>query len=478
MRARHIHAISLLAVLATASTAAQPGPVQWPQFRGVNCAGVGDASARPPVKIGPQENVLWKVEVPWSPGSAAIWGDRLFINTYHDGKLETRSYDRGTGKLIWVKGVKPDELEVFHRSDGSPAAATPATDGKHVVSYFGSFGLLCYDSEGNELWRRPLPVALSGGGFGSGTSPVIVGELVFLNRDQDKDSSLLAIELQSGKTRWEAPRPDARGSFGTPIVWNDSGVEEVVLAGSQRIKSYDMKTGAERWVVEGTTGFACPTAVAGDGLLYFAGWSPGGADAPWPPWPAFLAQNDKNGDGEIALEELPEASRDFSRGLDLNHDGKIAKDDWETLISASKKARNVMVAIKPGGRGDITTSHVAWSYTRGLPYVPSPLFYDGRVYLVKDGGLTTSLEAKTGKPAYAQQRLGAVGSYYASPVAAEGRIYLASLSGKLTVIKAGGDKPEILHQVDFGERIFATPALVEDKLYLRTEKHLWAFQEK
>ena len=134
-----------------------------------------------------------------------------------------------------------------------------------------------------------------------------------------------------------------------------------------------------------------------------------------------------------------------------------------------------MIAVKPGGRGDFSATHVAWKYGRGLPYVPSPLFYDGRIYLVRDGGMVSSFDAETGKPFYAQERLGAIGSYYSSPVAADGRIYIASLPGKLTVVKAGGEKPEILHQADFGERIFATPVLVEDKLYLRTATKLWAF---
>jgi len=132
--------------------------------------------------------------------------------------------------------------------------------------------------------------------------------------------------------------------------------------------------------------------------------------------------------------------------------------------------------VTPGGTGDISDSHVAWKFQKGLPYVPSPLFYDGRVYFVKDGGLLSSLDAQTGDAFYAQERLGgAPGNYYASPVAADGRIYLASLPGKLTVVKAGGIKPEILHQVDFGERILATPALVGDRLYLRTTTRLWPF---
>jgi len=457
-----------------AGSAAEPSGPVWPQFRGPNSAGVA-AEARPPVKISPTENVLWKVEVPWSPSSPAVWGDRMFLTTFSDGELQTRAHSCADGRLLWSHGVKPDALEVFHRSDGSPAAATPATDGRRVVSYFGSFGLICYDAEGKELWRHPLPVAFSGGGFGSGTSPVIAGKLVLLNRDQDRDSSLLTVDLETGKKVWETARPEARGSFGTPMIWNNEGVEEVVQGGSLRLKGYDLKTGAERWVVEGITGFVCTTPVVGDGMLFFAAWSPGKADSPWPPWAAFLGQNDKNADGKVALEEFDAGSRDFSRGLDLDHDGSITKADWDVLLASTAKAQNVMLAVKGGGRGDITSTHVAWKFTRGLPYVPSPLFYEGRVYLVKDGGMMSSLDAKTGQPVYAQERLGTTGSYYASPVAADGRIYLASLPGKLSVVKAGGEKPEILHQADFGERIFATPALVGERLYLRTEKHLWAF---
>src|SRR6267142_2292524 len=132
-----------------------------------------------------------------------------------------------------------------------PAASTPVTDGKRVVSYFGSIGLVCYDFKGKELWRFPLPVALSGGSYGSGTSPIIVGKRVILSRDQDIGSSLLAIDLGSGKMLWETRRPDAFGSFGTPIHWRNKGVDEVVVPGSSQLKGYDVKTGEERWLVGG-----------------------------------------------------------------------------------------------------------------------------------------------------------------------------------------------------------------------------------
>jgi outer membrane protein assembly factor BamB len=159
----------------------------------------------------------------------------------------------------------------------------------------------------------------------------------------------------------------------------------------------------------------------------------------------------------------------------MNRDGKIDKSDWDQILAALAKSENVLLAVKPGGQGNISQTHVAWKATRGLPYVASPLFYDGRLYMIKNGGMISCLDGKTGKPYYSQERLDAAGSYYSSPVAADGRIYTVSVEGKLTVIKAGGEKPEILHQAAFGERVFASPALAGDKLYLRTRSTLYAF---
>ena len=460
----------------TASAALRSG-ANWPQFRGPNSSGVA-LKANPPIAIDPTNGALWRIEVPWSPSSPAVWEDRIFLTTFSDGQLQTRCYDRRNGHSLWSQGITSTKLETFHNTDGSPAASTPATDGRHVVSYFGSFGLVCYDAAGKERWRHPLPVALSGGGFGSGTSPIIAGKLVLLNRDQDENSSLLALDLATGQTVWETGRPDASGSFGTPILWNNNGKEEVVTPGSITLKGYDLKTGTERWMVEGVTAFACTTPVAGDGLLFFAGWSPGKADSPWPSWETFLEKNDKNKDGEITFDEFDASNRDFARGMDLNHDGRITKADWDLLMARNAKGDNVLLAIKPGGKGDISRTHVAWRFSRGLPYVASPLFYADRIWLIRDGGMVSCFDAKTGKPFYTQERVGAIGSYYASPVAAEGRIYVASVPGKLTVLRAGGEKPEILHQANFGERIFATPALAGDNLYLRTQTKLYAFGRK
>ncbi len=323
----------------------------------------------------------------------------------------------------------------------------------------------------------PLPMALSFGGYGTCTSPLIAGNLVVVMRDRDELSSVLAVDLRTGKKVWETARPDSFGSFGTPILWPNNGVDEVVVAGPLRLKGYALATGKEDWVVEGITACACTTPVEGNGLLYFAAWSDGKTDDPWATWEEMLEKFDKNKNGVLELDEFEENSRDYYRGFDGNRNGLVEKADYDLLLASITKGENVLLAIKSGGRGNLTQTHVAWKSTRGLPYVASPLLYQGRLYCFKNGGLLSSFDAQTGKPFYLQERLNAAGSYYASPVAADGRIYAASLKGKLTVIKAGGDKPEILHQTDFGERIHASPAIAGTNFYLRTESALYAFGE-
>ena len=253
-------------------------------------------------------------------------------------------------------------------------------------------------------------------------------------------------------------------------------MEEIVMSGSLKLKAYDPKTGAERWSLPGMPSFSCTTPVVGDGLLFFAGWAPGKGDTPVPSFAQMTEQFDKNKDGAITPDEAKGGwLESFFRAQDLNHDGRITQEDNDGLKAVMASGENVLVAVRPGGKGELAASSVAWKQTRGLPYVPSPLYYRGRVYLVKDGGMVSCFDAKTGAVTYQQERLNALGNYYASPVAADGRIIVASLDGKLTVFAAGGGQPRLLHQVDFQERIAATPALVENNVYVRTPTALYAF---
>lgn len=478
-RFRHIPvAMKVKLLLLTLSLAinmsATAAEIWWPQFRGPNCSGVSD-SAKPPIEFGPGKNQLWKTAVPPGASSPCVWDDRIFLTAFADGKLETLCLARTDGKLLWRRPAPAEKLEEFHATEGSPAAATPTTDGKTVISYFGSCGLVAYDFNGQELWQHKLPVIQTPGSFGSGGSPALAGGVVLVNRDQAGPCSLLAVDLKSGKKLWEAPRTDVGPGFGSPMLWKNAGTDEVIMSGSLKLKAYDLKTGKERWSLGGLPSFTCTTPVVGDGMLFFAGWAPGKEANTMPTW-ASMVQFDKNKDGAITPDELKGTEMEsFFRSLDVNHDGKITKEDLDSLAAMMAKGENVLLAVKPGGKGELSEDAVAWKQTRGLPYVPSPLHYRGRVYLVKDGGMASCFDAKTGKVHYQQERLNAASSFYASPVAADGRVYFTSLNGKVVVVEAGGDAPKTLHQADFGERISATPALVENAIYIRTAKALYAF---
>ncbi len=468
------HLLSFFAIVVGTNLALQ-AETWWPQFRGPNGSGVSE-SAKPPTEFAPGTNEVWKSSVPPGASSPCVWGDRIYLTAFEDGKLETLCYQRRDGKLIWKADAKAKQIEEYNSTEGSPAASTVATDGKHVVSYFGSCGLVCYDTKGKQLWHYALPTVQSAGSFGSGGSPVLVDGLAVVSRDDIGGCSLLAVDLKSGKKVWDIARPDVSPGFGTPIFWKNKGAKEVVMPGSFKLKAYDLKTGEERWSLAGMPSFTCTTPVVGEELLYFAGWAPGKEPGTAPTWEGMMKSFDKNNDDAVTPAEVKGTQMEsFFNGMDFNRDGKITADDLDSMKANMAKGENVLVAVKPGGKGVLTESQIAWKQTRGLPYVPSPLFYNERVYLVRDGGMVSSFNARTGQPYYEQERIEAIGSYYASPVAANGRIYLASLNGRVTVLLAGGEKPTIQHQADFNERISATPALVGNSLYLRTASALYAF---
>src|SRR5439155_5993826 len=170
---------------------------------------------------------------------------------------------------------------------------------------------------------------------------LIAGNLVILNRDQTRNCSLLAVNLETGRKAWETARPEARSSYGTPIVWANNGIREVVMPGSLLLKGYDLTTGEERWSVSRVAHVGCTTPVLGDGLLFFAGWAPGKADSPWPSWKDFAGKYEKNGDGNITPDELAPEMRGFHKGIDTDHDGRVTEKDFDLLNSYMAKGENV-----------------------------------------------------------------------------------------------------------------------------------------
>src|SRR5262245_11508215 len=231
-----------LMALATAGMAAAAAlgadqPLSWPQFRGPGGSGLAEGQ-KPPVEFGPDKNLRWKVAVPSGLSSPIIAGENLVLTAFENGKLYTIAYHRADGREAWRRQAPAKEIERYHKSEGSPAASTPATDGERIVVYFGSCGLLCYDLTGKEQWKVELPPAVIPGNFGSGTSPVIADGLVVLVRDEIADPRILAFDAVTGTPRWEKKRPSGV-SYGTPVVWATPDGKQVVAAGHGRMIGYD-----------------------------------------------------------------------------------------------------------------------------------------------------------------------------------------------------------------------------------------------
>lgn len=464
----HMRFPFLIASVALCALSA-PAAHVWPQFRGPGGAGVG-VDTDFPVHFGPKTNVLWQTDLPPGHSSPCIWEDRIFLTGIAQNQLETLCLSRTNGQVLWRQAVQPDQLE---KGTGGTAAPTPATDGRRVYVYSGAFGLVCYDFAGKELWRKPLPIPVTQ--HGSGASPVVAGDIVVLNRDQDVGAHLLAVNARNGQTLWQVDRPDCRRGFATPLLYPPEKPDQVIYPGTLRLFSYRLKDGALLWFARGLPYELVGSAVCGEGLIFAAGWNPGAGVPVLPTFDELLAQGDKDQDGKLTRDELPSgtAKRDWNY-VDADKDNFLTRAEWEAIKTIYEKSENALLAVRPGGTGDVTATRIAWRQPRGLPYVPSPLYYEGRVYLVKNGGLMSCFDAKTGQPRYQEERLGALGDYYASPVAASGKVLVCSQPGVAVVLRAG-DNLEVLARNNLGDRIMATPALVDNGLYLRTQGKLWAF---
>ncbi|MGL5098416.1 MAG: PQQ-binding-like beta-propeller repeat protein, partial [Planctomycetia bacterium] len=391
----------LMASSWTAAAETEPS-LAWPQFRGPYGSGVADGQ-KPPVEIGPTKNVKWKVAVPAGFSSPIVAGDLLVLTAFDGGKLYTIAYKRADGREAWRAEAPTAAIEPFHPTEGSPAASTPATDGRRIVSYFGSCGLFCYDLDGKELWKYELPTVATPFDFGTGVSPILADGLVVLLRDENKDPKILAVDLTSGVLVWERKR-ESKSSFGTPAVCRTPNGTEIVAGGYGRMIGYDLKTGAEKWFVPGMPAAACTTPVVDDGVLYFAGWSPGD-DLKLPSYDVLIKES-----GEESLGYVTKAGceKTFMKGFfdnqDVDHDGKLTRAEWDEALRIISASRNSAFALKPGGTGDVAKSHVVWKKTKGLPYVPSGIVYRGQYVLVKDGGMVTAYDMKSGEPIYVQKR--------------------------------------------------------------------------
>jgi outer membrane protein assembly factor BamB len=409
----------------------------WPQWRGPTGTGVS-TSANPPVAWAEKKNVKWKIEVPGrGAGSPVIWGDRLFLLTAvpagvplaesHQprGGVNPRiahtyrvlAINRADGKIVWER-VAGEETphEASHQDNGTWASSSAITDGQHVIASFESRGLYCYDMNGTLVWRKDLGDKKMRNEFGEGSTPALHGNTLIVVWDHfvPGASFVVALDKRTGDELWRVKR-DEIDTWATPLIVEHDGRAQAVVSGMNRLRSYDLQTGAVVWETAGLTMNAIPSPVASDGMVF--------------------------------------ATSGF-RG-------------------------NSLKAIRlDGAKGDITaTGNVVWTLDRDTPYVPSPLLYDGVLYILKtNNGLLSAFDAKSGKPHYQLQRLDKAPNVFASPVGAAGRVYIPGRDGT-TVVVRHGPSFDILAENTLDDGFDASPALVDRELYLRGYRYLYAISE-
>jgi len=441
---------------------------QWPAWRGPLATGVAP-HGDPPIEWSETKNVRWKTKLP-APGHASpiVWGDRVYVlaavRTDKEGgspagaakpaaalpamgavlpavltaeqetpppvppapapqggpprppapthvhRFVVLALDRATGKTLWETTVREEVPHEAGHVTASLASASPVTDGERVYAFFGSRGLHCLDRAGKVIWSKDLGRMRTRNEFGEGASPALYGDTLVVNWDHEGDSFILALDKRTGEERWRVAREEPT-SWSTPLVVRDGERTLVAVSATKRVRAYDLKSGAVVWEIGGLGPNCIPTPVA-DGERLFA-------------------------------------------------------------MSGYREAAGFAVRY-PGASGDLTTGdRVAWRIDSGLSYVPSPLLYDGTLYMLERfGNLLSSHDFKTGKPHYAKHRVEAVSNVYASPVGAAGRVYLLDREGTAAVFRHGPTF-ELLAQNTLDDDFDATPAIAGRELFLRGHAHLY-----
>ncbi len=421
----------------------------WPQWRGPRGTGATDEKNLP-VKWSATENVAWKAAIGGlGVSSPIVSGDRVFVTSQIGaGVRRPGNHPRlaqgssagtaGERALPAGRGGPSDDrtfflVEAFHRADGrrlwqyrvdasgplpgvhdkhNLASPSPVTDGQMVYAWFGTGQIVALDMNGKVVWERHLgkEIAPFDINWGHASSPTLFGDTVLLLCDHTPASYLLAVDKKTGKQRWRADRGKGRWSYTTPFVVESATGPELIVNSSQRVDAYDPRSGAFLWHVGGSNQFPIPAPTFHDGVLYM--------------------------------------TRGYRSGP--------------------------YMAIRPGGRGDISASHVVWEVPTGAPYISSLVYDEGILYMASDVGAVTAIDAATGKRIW-QQRV--EGIFSASPVAADGKIYFVSETGETIVLKAGR-QPEVLARNDIGERLIASPAISNGQIFIRSDDRLFAIGKR
>jgi outer membrane protein assembly factor BamB len=433
-----------------------------------------------PAQLDSPDALRWRIALDSGHSSPIVCGNKIFLTTFKaaTSELAALALDIDSGKMLWKRIAPAARIEAYNRSTGSPVQATPACDGRRVYVFFGSYGLICYDLQGLQLWEQRMGPFQDE--YGSASSPVLIDDKVIIQQDHDANSFLMALDGKDGKILWKSERPNALRSYSTPSVWTRNGRKELLVAGALELAGYDPSDGKRLWRVNGLARIVIPTPVPSRDVVYMSSWSPGGDDDWQPismePWPDALRKWDRNGDGKLSRYEIlnPGVIERFFR-MDVDQNGFLDQNEWERNAATFRRAQNRTLAVKPSSAGgEQEESAIVWKCSRGASYVATPLLDHGILWLVKNGGIVTKISAETGN-VLQEKRLPGLGNYYASPVSADGKVFFASEDGVVSVISNEQDWRTIASH-NFMERIYATPLIVNERLFIRTENALYCFQ--
>ena len=406
----------------------------WPAWRGADGSGTYPNQDLP-LHWGPNQNVRWHVPLPERGNSTpVIWNERVFVTQAIENRRTLMCFDRRDGRLLWQMGPTWTEKELTH-PDNPHCAASPVTDGQRVIAWFGSAGVYCYDFAGRELWRRDLGRQSHDWGYGS--SPVLYEELCILNFGPGRQSFLIALDKQSGKTVWRYDLPpmadvkwedvggdarnsgaagstgvaDVAGSWATPLIVRSSGPDELVVAVALRLMAFQPKTGELLWTCDGPNIGAYSSPFLGSGII------------------------------------------------GLNASG----------------LRNTIIAVSPGGRGNVTATHRRWIQYPGKACIGAGVIYQGHIYQVNTMGIAECRDLGAGKIVW-EKRLtstGARNASWSSPVLAGDRLYVANQNADVFILRASPKYERIATNSIGGEPMNASLAVSRGDIFIRTDKQLW-----
>jgi outer membrane protein assembly factor BamB len=454
---------------------------EWPRFRGPNGSGVSP-DQRVPSELGKDRNVVWKTTTQKGHSSPVVANDRVFLTGWEGDERALLCYNAANGEPLWRKAVVKARTETVHPLNG-PTTPTVATDGRSVFAFFPEFGMVAYSFDGKEQWRAPMGPFSAIQGIAS--SPVCAEGNVIVLIDTPDEAYLVAFDTKTGKQNWKIERPiGIFGSYATPALYQPTGSPpQLVVNGALELTGYQARTGERLWWAHGVTTAPAASPLIDSDFVYTVEQS--GDEAAPPPFKDLAKDYDKNHDGKVELAEITgntvndQIMRRVYQTIDKNagnKDGVVTEQEYNASFSPGKRKAG-LVCTRLNGRGDVSETHVRWRHGKGLPYVTTMLLYQGVLYSIRNGGILSTFDPETGKLLREERLKDAIGDYYASPVAAGRKVYFISQSGKLTVVQAGADW-KVISTADLEEDTLATPAIANDRLYVRTDQTLYCFGEK